>query len=147
MNFRLIIDPSAPEEVVVTARKPTAFTERLEALLLEYAAENQVAAYADDEIFLLCYEQIECITVMDGKTYIIDTKGRQLRLKQRLYEIEQTLPDHFIRINKSAIANERHLVKFTAGYSGAVNALFKSGYQEYVSRRCFAAIKRRFEIK
>jgi len=32
-------------------------------------------------------------------------------------------------------------------YSGAVDAVFKCGYRDYVSRRCLAQIKRRFETK
>ena len=51
----------------------------------------------------------------------------------------------FIRINKSALANEAHLERFTASFNGAVDAVFRSGYREYVSRRCFAEIKRRYD--
>ena len=147
MKFNLIIDPTLDEEVVVTAHQRSALTDQLEALILDYHGDNQIAAYAEDELCLLPFEQIECITVLDGKTYAIDSKGRQLRLRQRLYEVEQRLPAYFIRINKSTLANEYRLEKFIVGYSGAVNARFKCGYEEYVSRRCFATIKRRFETK
>ena len=50
-----------------------------------------------------------------------------------------------MRINKSALANEAHLERFTASFNGAVDAVFRSGYREYVSRRCFAEIKRRYD--
>ena len=63
----------------------------------------------------------------------------------RLYELEAMLPASFIRINKSALANEAHLERFTASFNGAVDAVFRSGYREYVSRRCFAEIKRRYD--
>ena len=62
--------------------------------------------------------------------------GERCRLKLRLYELEAMLPASFIRINKSALANEAHLERFT---------VFRSGYREYVSRRCFAEIKRRYD--
>lgn len=147
MKFNLTIDPSLEEEVIVTAHQRSALTDQLEALVLDYNGDNQIAAYTEDELCLISFEQIECITVLDGKTYAIDAKGRQLRLRQRLYEVEQRLPAYFIRINKSTLANEHRLEKFIAGYSGAVNARFRSGYEEYVSRRCFATIKRRFNAK
>lgn len=147
MKFRLIVDKTREEEITATVHAPSALTEKVEALVLEYAGRNKLVAYTEDDLLPLTFDQVECITVVNGKTYAIDTQGRQLRLKQRLYELEQILPSCFIRINKSAIANETRLVKFTAAYSGAVNAQFQSGYEEYVSRRCFAAIKRRYEVK
>ena len=147
MKFRLIIDKTREEEIVATVQERSALTDKIEALILEYTGQDRITAYTEDNIFQLSFDEIECITVLDGKTYAIDTKGRQLRLKQRLYELEQILPTCFIRINKSALANEYRLDKFTAAYSGAVNARFKCGYEEYVSRRCFAAIKRRFSAK
>ena len=147
MNFRLIIDKTQAEEVVATVHERSALTDSIEALILEHSGQNKITAFTEDELLQLSFDQIECITVLDGKTYAIDTKGRQLRLKHRLYELEAMLPSNFIRINKSAIANETRLEKFTAAYSGAVNARFKCGYEEYVSRRCFASIKRRFNTK
>ena len=62
----------------------------------------------------------------------------------QLSELEERLPAYFIRLNKSAIANERHIASFSAGFNGAVDAVFRCGHVEYVSRRCFAVIKRRY---
>ena len=35
--------------------------------------------------------------------------------------------------------------KFDAVFNGSVDAVFMCGYREYVSRRCFTKIKRRYE--
>lgn len=144
MKFKLIIDPSREEEVVATVHAPSALTQTLEALVTE--STDRIAAFTDDEWRLLEFTDIECITVLDGKTYAIDTQNRRYRLKQRLYELEALLPPSFIRINKSTLANQTRLERFVANYSGAVDALFRCGYREYVSRRCFADIKRRFDL-
>ena len=146
MKYTLIIDLEKPEEeVVVTAHAPSALTQQIEVLVRQHTSADRVMAYDEDEIRMLPHSQIECVTVLDGKTFAIDTKGKRYRLKQRLYELEAVLPQNFIRINKSALANETRLERFTTNYSGAVDAIFKCGYREYVSRRCFAQIKRRFE--
>ena len=147
MKFTLIIDQSKEEEVIATVHSRGPLTDAIEHLILEYVGSDSLIAYSKDELLRLPFSQIECITVLDGKTYAIDTKGQQYRLKERLYTLEATLPSTFIRINKSAIANESHLDRFIATYSGGVNARFRSGYEEYVSRRCFAEIKRRFASK
>ena len=145
MKFKLIIDRDKDEEIIATVHQRSALTEQLEALIQSYTGTDSVIGYREDEWRRLTFSEIECITVLNSKVYAIDTKNQQYRLKQRLYELEGMLPGHFIRINKSSLANEKRLERFAVTYSGAVDAVFKCGYREYVSRRCLAQIKRRFE--
>ena len=141
MKFTLIIDPQREEEIVMTVREETSLCAQVRQLIL---APDHLTGYKDDEIRRLSLQQIVCITVLGGKTYAIDTKNTHYRLKERLCELEPILPPNYMRINKSSIANESHLQRFTAAFSGAVNAVFTGGFEEYVSRRCFTQIKRRF---
>ena len=75
----------------------------------------------------------------------IDANGNHYRLQDRLRDLEEMLPSYFIRINKSTLANEHRIARFDAAFSGGVDAVFQCGYREYVSRRCFAEIRRRYE--
>lgn len=145
MKFRLIIDKEQDEEVVARVHDRSALTDEIEALVSKYT--GRIPGYAEDDIKMLSVSEIECITILDGKTYAIDSQNQQYRLKQRLYELEELLPASFIRINKSTLANESALDRFTVTVAGSVDAVFKCGYKEYVSRRCFAQIKRRLENK
>lgn len=147
MKFQLIIDEQKDEEVVATVHQRNSLTDQIEELVRKYSGDNRITAYREDELVRLSFDKIECITVENGKTCAIDVSGKRYRLKQRLYEVEARLPSSFVRINKSALANTARLERFVATYSGGVNARFLSGYEEYVSRRCFAAIKRRFDSK
>ena len=146
MQFKMIIDQTKDEEIVATVHAPSALTEKIQQLVQEYTGTDRVAAWLEDDIQILSLSEIACITVLDGKTVAVDSKGKQYRLKQRLYELEAMLPPSFIRINKSSIANERLIERFAANFSGAVDAVFRGGYREYVSRRCFAQIKRRYHL-
>lgn len=146
MKFKLVIDPTKEEEIVATVHAPTALTEQIQQMVMEHTGTDRIAAYGEEDTVLLKFQQIVCITVHDGKTYAVDISGKQYRLKQRLYELEGLLPPSFIRVNKSAIANETHIQKFAANFSGAVDVVFRGGYREYVSRRCFAQIKRRYGL-
>jgi len=145
MKFKLIIDKSKEEEIVATVHAPSPLTDRIQQLILSEQDTSRITAYSDDEICLLSVEEIECVTVLDGKTFVIDIHNHRYRVKQRLYELEKHLPAHFIRINKSSLANVHRLKKFRTAFSGAVDAVFQCGYTEYVSRRCFSQIKRRFD--
>lgn len=146
MKFKLIIDPSQEETIVATVHARSSLTDQIEALVLQHTGSDHIIALAEDELRMLSLSEIECITVLDGKTFAVDSKNRKYRLKQRLYELETRLPACFIRINKSTLANEGKIARFVPSFSGAVDAVFQCGYREYVSRRCFAEIKRRYHI-
>ena len=128
MKFKLIIDQEKDEEVVITAHHRNALIDEIEALISKHT--DRIPGYTEDDIKMLSISEIECVTVLDGKTYAIDSKNRRYRLKQRLYELEQQLPASFIRINKSALANENRLDRFKVTYAGSVDAVFKCGYAE-----------------
>ena len=145
MKFTLIIDKEKDEEVVATVHQRSALIDEIEALISKHT--DRIPGYTEDDIKMLSVSEIECVTVLDGKTYAIDFQNRRYRLKQRLYELEAVLPSSFIRINKSTLANEKALDRFTVTIAGSVDAVFKCGYTEYVSRRCFSEIKRRLDGK
>lgn len=146
MIFKLIIDRNAEENVTATVHGRSQLIDDIELLCLKDSGAEAINAYKDDEVKKLGYNEIECITVIDGKTVAIDRKNESYRLKYRLYEIEEILPTQFVRINKSAIANESRIEKFTVSFGGAVDVIFKSGYRDTISRRCFQQLKRRFDL-
>lgn len=145
MKYRLIIDKEREEEVVATVHAPSELTDRIENLVRTYEGNDSVGAYNDDEITRLAYADIECVTVIGRKVIAMDGGGVRYRLGYRLCEMEEMLPSYFIRINKSTLANERRIVRFKTAFNGSVDAVFRCGYTDYVSRRCFAEIKRRLD--
>ena len=147
MKYKLIIDKDAPEEIIAIVHGPSSLTEQIENLVCSYTGTDSIMGYRDDGMRKLAFQEIECITVLDRKVIAIDTGGSRYRLQDRLRDLERILPSYFIRINKSTLANEHRIVRFDAVFSGGVDAVFRCGYREYVSRRCFAEIRRRYEGK
>ena len=145
MKYKLIIDKNAEEEITAVVHAPSSLTRQIEDLILSYSGSDSLMGYRDDGMRKLAFEDIECITVLDRKVIAVDTKGDHYRIQDRLRDLEEVLPSYFIRINKSTLANEHRIVRFDAAFSGGVDAVFQCGYREYVSRRCFAEIRRRYE--
>ena len=145
MRYKLIIDKNAEEEITVIAHAPSFLTKQIEDLVCSYSGEDFVMGSREDELRRLPYAEIECITVLDRKVIAIDGAGSRYRIQDRLRDLEAVLPSYFIRINKSTLANEHRIARFDAVFSGGVDAVFQCGYREYVSRRCFAEIRRRYE--
>lgn len=147
MKFTLRIDPNREEEILATVHRRTGLIDRIEALVLGEGGADRITGYTEDDWKELRFEEIECILVQEDKTYALDLHGERYLLKGRLYEVERLLPDSFFRINRSALANRDRIDRFTASFNGAVDVLFQCGYRDYVSRRCFRAIKERMGIK
>ena len=145
MKYKLIIDKNVEEEIIAIVHPPSSLTQQIENLVCSFSGADSIIGYRDDEMRKLTFGEIECITILDRKVIAIDANGNHLLLKGRLRDLEDILPSYFIRINKSTLANEHCIARFDAAFSGGVDAVFRCGYREYVSRRCFAEIRRRYE--
>ena len=139
MKFKLIIDPDKEEEVTVISKSANNFVSKIENLVLEYNGNDEIIVYADGEVMMIKFSEIDCISVIERKTIVMASSGKRYRINDSLSSIEQ-------KINKSSIANERRIKSFVTGFGGAVDAVFMCGYRDYVSRRCFAQIKKRYGI-
>ena len=145
MKYRLIIDRDAEEEIIAIVHGPSSLTQQIENLVCSFSGADGIMGYRDDEMRKLAFSEIECITILDRKVIAIDHTGSRYRIQDRLRDLENVLPSYFIRINKSSLANEHRIQRFDAAFSGGVDAVFQCGYREYVSRRCFSEIRRRYE--
>ena len=147
MKYKLIIDKNAEEEIIAIVHAPSSLTEQIENLVCSFSGPDSIMGSRDEELRKLAFGEIECITVLERKVIAIDTKGNHYRLQDRLRDLETMLPSYFIRINKSTLANEHRILRFDTAFSGGVDAVFRCGHRDYVSRRCFAEIRRRYEGK
>ena len=147
MKYRLIIDKDAEEEIIAVVHGPSELTRRIEDLVRDYSGTDSILLIGEDKLRRMEFSEIECFTVLDRRVIAIDGTGAHYRVQERLRELEELLPAYFIRINKSTLANENRIVRFDAAFSGGVDAVFRCGYREYVSRRCIAEIRRRYEGK
>ena len=145
MKFKLIIDKDCEEEIIARVHSASELTSKIENIVLEYQSGDEICVQGDYEMVMLKFADIECVTVIDRKIFVIDKKGQKYRAGGTLGDMEKNLPSYFIRINKSTVANERRISCFKTSFSGAVDAVFKCGYKDYVSRRCLAEIRRRYK--
>lgn len=145
MKFRIVIDKNSEEEIIARVHSPSSLTQQIENLVCSFSGIDSIIGCRDDEMRKLSFDEIECITIIDKKVIAIDTEKQLYRIQDRLRDLEELLPSYFIRINKSTLANEHRILRFDAAFSGGVDAVFRCGYKEYVSRRCFAQIRRRYE--
>ncbi len=143
MKCIITIDKEHEEEVLIFAHEKTKLIEDILNLINN---ENMFMGYSEGEAYRLNLSEIYCFTVEDNKVYALTDKDK-LRIKLRLYQVEEKLSDDFVKINQSCIANIKKIKKFDSSVSGMLTVTFKNGYRDYVSRRNLKSVKERLGVK
>ena len=143
MKCTLIITNEHEEEVVIYTRERTKLTDDIEALVI--GSVTEIIGYGENQAIRLKTDEVTCFMVEDNKVYALTYKEKY-QLKQRLYQLEEILPDNFVKINQSCIANIRQIKNFDTSISGTLVINFKNGYKDYVSRRQMKTVKERFGL-
>ncbi len=143
MKYRIEIQESLPEEIVILAREETPILHRLEELLKE--EKVQLMGYRGDDMMPLSLEDIDCVFVQDGKVYVL-TSAEKLQVKLRLYQLAPILGDAFVKINQSCLVRVSKIKRFVPSIGGALMVVLENGYQDYISRRQLKTIKERFGL-
>ncbi len=143
MKLRIVIDKEKEEEILIYAHEKTPLVESIERIVENNTA--RLTGYSEKGAILLSPDEIYCFISDNGKTYAL-TEKEKLLVKSRLYIIESSLGDSFIRLNQSCIANISKVRRFEADLYGSLTVIFKNGYKDYVSRRQVKAVKERLGI-
>ena len=143
MKYKLIIDETKEEEIVITCHHKREVFDQIEQLIS--SIDTQQRGYENDDIVMLNYNQINCFISDNNKVYAL-TNNHKYLIKKRLYQIEELLDFNFIRINQSCIANIKQIKKFSASFNGFLQVHFNNGYFDFVSRRELKNVKERVGI-
>lgn len=144
MKCTIIIDKSREEEVIIYAKEKSTLTDEIERLVNDNNPEL-IGYDKSGEGVKLTTDEVYCFTAEDNKIFAITEKDK-LRIKCRLYQLEEILPEYFVKINQSCVANIRKIARFDTSVSGTLLIKFKNGYKDYVSRRQMKAVKERLGL-
>ncbi len=142
VKCEIIIDPLSEERIVIYARENSALIDEIKKLTEQ---NEELMGYKDGEIIKLDLIDIHCISVIQNKAYAFCDNEKYL-VKERLYTLEERLPQFFVKINQSCLANIKKMERFDTSVSGTLKIHFKNGHTDYVSRRQLKAIKERLGI-
>lgn len=65
----------------------------------------------------------------------VHTNTKTFECKKKLYELEEELPDEFVRISKSVILNLGQVEYYSPQMNGIMKAVLRSGREVYISRK------------
>ena len=141
MKCKVFIDKNREEEVIIYSHQRNALVEQLESLV--NAQEVELIGYKEQEAIRLDLPNIFCFICENNKVYAI-TEKEKYKIKLRLYQLEEKLPQNFVKLNQSCIGNISKIKRFKASFGGSLSVEFKNGYVDCVSRRQIKIVKERF---
>ena len=143
MNYKIEINEDQNEDIVILAKSKTAVLGKIEELLC--AEAETVIGYGENEALRLKSTEIYCFFIKDGKV-LAQTRHGQLRIKERLYQLEEIFSKSFIKINQSCLINSQEIKSFSSSIGGTLFVTLKNGYKDYVARRQLKQVKERLGI-
>lgn len=113
---------------------------------LDITSITKIYGYKNDKIFILEENNIETIYSENKKVFIRYERGDVFESKKRIYELENYLPNRFVRISNSEIVNFDKVENLDFKIVGTIILNFYTKRHTYVSRRYVKKIREYLEI-
>lgn len=145
MKFHIEIDADLDEpEITVKTPAMTKDIQQLEAMLQKSHQPNTLLLYKNTTEYYLTTNEI----------LFFETSGRQVQAHtisdvylthSHLNELEEQLPNNFMRVSKSTILNVNKIFALTKSVSSCLVEFQNTHKQVYVSRRYYKQLKVKLE--
>lgn len=142
MKIRLDISPDYQEkEVVIKAAQKDNEVQQIMDSIKDVAEKfNHLDGYIGETVYSLALKDVLFFETNDRNVYA-HTINNAFLIHYRLYELEENLPDNFLRISKSSILNVDEILSLSRSVTGNL-VEFKNTYKQvYVSRRFLHELK------
>ncbi len=147
MKIRIEMDPSIEEdEVIIRCRELNSEVAEIQKALAQVAKKSQRFKCMDGnrETYLDLEEIVFFET--DGDRIIVHTKDEEYTVNMRMYELEELLPDFFVRIAKSCILNIHYVKTVNKNLTGASEITLRGTVKVvFASRSYYKLLKERLD--
>ena len=96
-------------------------------------SKKNLISYSDGKKYILSTNDI-LYFYSEGKKNYCKTENGIYQVKEKLYELENTLNNNFVRISSSCIINLNYIKCFESTFSRNIEVVFKDNSVQYVSR-------------
>lgn len=146
MKIKLDISPVYKEkEVIIKSAEDDDEVKEIVHSLQEVESKfNHLNGYLGETVYSLELSEILFFETNDRNVYA-HTINNAFLIHYRLYELEENLPDNFLRVSKSSILNVDEILSLSRSVTGNL-IQFKNTYKKiYVSRRFLKDLKTRLD--
>ena len=146
MKIRIEIDDSISEtEVVIRCRELDGNTAKIQQAVSDLSQTANITFYKNHVEYYLPLEKV--LFFETGESVInAHTANDIFTIKNKLYELENILPNSFVRVSKSTILNIKHIYSIERNLTSASIVQFSGTHKQvYVSRSYYKSLKQRLD--
>lgn len=143
MKVNFFIDENQPEYIDFHVKK---LTPAMQSMVDELQKQDVLLwGYQEKVVTPLKLDEIIRIKTESTEVHVQDISGTY-KVKQRIYQLAELLPDNFIQISSGEIVNFDFIDHLKLSGNGNIILILNNGDETYVSRRYVSKIKRRLGI-
>ena len=149
MKVNIVIDENLMEnEVIIRCSKLDEKIQKLYDALMDSTKESKhLMLYKGNVEYYVPLENILFFETTDS-CISAHTVDNVFDTTYRLYELEDLLPGHFMRVSKSTILNSNHIYSISRNLTASSEVQFMNTHKQvYVSRYYYKSLKIRLEEK
>ena len=148
MIIRIELDERLEEdEVLIRCKELNESIRRIQKLATDINNQTNLRFYKDNVEYYLSLDSVLFFETSGGTIYA-HTADNMYNVKNKLYELEELLPDIFIRVSKSTILNVIHIYSLEKNITSSSLARFNGTHKQvYVSRNYYKALRQRIDEK
>jgi DNA-binding LytR/AlgR family response regulator len=143
MKIRIETDNDIKEpEIVIRGRNLDNETLRIQTAILDALSKTRkLELLRDGKEYYLSPESVLFFTAIDGKTHA-HTPKNVYEVKQKLYELEETLPRSFVRAGKSVVIGSKYVLSISRNLAGPSTVQFRGTHKQIkVSRGYYKQLR------
>jgi len=135
-----LTDGSGEDEVVVRCSRVDSRVQKIQDFISSLSAPK-MTFFKDSQEFFLPLEDILFFET-EGEQVFAHTHNDAFKVKHRLYELEEILPNQFIRASKGTIVNTVHIYAIDRNLTSSSKVSFSGTHKHiYISRHYFKPLK------
>ena len=149
MKIRIELDENLIEdEVLIRCRSLDENVRKIQETVSQVlTGKQQLICYKEDTEYYLSLDEILFFET-ETKEVWVHTTDKMYQTRYKLYELEELLPGHFMRVSKSTILNTNRIYSITRNLTASSVVEFMGSHKQvYVSRYYYKPLKCKLEEK
>lgn len=146
MKIRIEIDKNFDDdEVIIKCRELNKNIQSIQNAIADISANNNMVFYKNQVEYFLPINSIMFFETSDN-SISAHTANDVYQIKNRLYELEEILPNNFVRVSKSTILNVNHIYSIDKNLTSSSIVKFSNTHKQvYVSRNYYKFLRQRLD--
>ena len=143
MKIRIeIVDELEEDEITIKCKEITKDIQVIQKYLKNHnSIKKQIIFFKNNKEYYFPLDHIIFFETQSDEVFA-HTFENAYKVKYRLYELENELPESFIRVSKSTILNVQHIYSIQKNIAASSKVVFRHSHKEvYVSRMYYKALK------